>query len=145
MGSEACNIQVRFASDETRPQAFCWRGNVVRVLCVEEVRTVGLERRYRVRTVQGVYELGLAAGGAWTLRRRPGWLARARASVRRMPRYPLPAGRRRIPRSQRPAPSVVPATSEPATASGNATLLQPSVAALIPVRLVARTLVARTR
>jgi len=78
------------------PQAVRCQGRTLRVLHVEKVQTRGFERRYRVRTREGRYDLGLHMGtGAWQVHRRPGWLDRARAYLERMPRYPLPAWRRR--------------------------------------------------
>jgi hypothetical protein len=96
MKSQVTDVRVILAPDGFYPQALSWRGNILRVLCVEEHRIVGMQRRFRVRTPEGPYELGLRLDtGAWQICRRPGWLARARAALAAQPRYPLPASRRR--------------------------------------------------
>lgn len=78
------------------PQVLIWEHRKLRVLCAETAGTFGLERRYRVRTKEGSYELGLNTGsGVWHVRRCPTWLERAWARMQQMPRYPLPAWRRR--------------------------------------------------
>ena len=80
MKSQVTDVRVILAPDGFYPQALSWQGNTLRVLCVEEHRTVGMQRRFRVRTPKGPYELGLRLDtGAWQIRRRPGWLARVRA------------------------------------------------------------------
>ena len=95
------------------PQALRWQGSTLRVLYVEKVQTAGLERRYRVRTGEGPYELGChIATGAWQIHRGPSWLDRARARLARMPRYPLPAWRRRS------HPAVQAAHAQPAPVAG---------------------------
>jgi hypothetical protein len=89
-------LRVTLASNGIHPVSLHWQDHTVRVLRVEEVRTRGPERSYRVRTIEGPYEIGQRIGtGAWQMRRAPNWLERARARLQRMPRYPLPAGRRR--------------------------------------------------
>lgn len=105
-------LRVTMCADGFYPQALRWQGRTVRVLSVERVHTCGLERRYRVRTAEGRYELGLRIGaGAWTIRRSPGWVNRLWARVERTPRYALPAwlrrGRRQPP-AQQPARSPQP-------------------------------------
>lgn len=90
------DVRVILAPDGFYPQALQGQGGALRVLGVEEFRTAGMQRRFRVRTPEGVYELGLdLATGIWQIRRRPGWLARVRALLAAQPRYPLPVTRRR--------------------------------------------------
>jgi hypothetical protein len=92
----ASDVRVIVAPDGFYPQALQGRGGTLRVLGVEEFRTIGIRRRFRVRTPEGVYDLGLdLTTGLWQIHRRPGWLARARALLAAQPRYPLPASRRR--------------------------------------------------
>ncbi len=110
-------LRVNMASDGFYPRALRWQGRVVRILGLDEVYTCGSERRYRLRTPEGAYELAVDVGvGTWQVRRAPNWWQRFWAGVQRMPRYPLPAGRRRGPRGQarqaeavrrRPAPTPV--------------------------------------
>jgi len=89
-------LQVVVAPDGFYPRTFEWQGRLVRVSAVEAMYTSGIERRFRVRTVEGQFELGFRAGsGVWCLRRHPGWLGRAWARLHNLPRYPLPAWRRR--------------------------------------------------
>lgn len=89
-------VRVVLAKDGYYPLSFHWRGQPVRVLYVEAVHTAGLERRFRVRTVDGSYELSLLVGqGVWQMRHSPNALARAWARVQQMPRYPLPPARKR--------------------------------------------------
>ena len=89
-------VRVILAPDGFYPQALQGQGGTLRVLGVEEFRTTGMQRRFRVRTPEGVHELGLdLATGIWQIRRRPGWLARVRALLAAQPRYPLPVTRRR--------------------------------------------------
>ncbi len=57
-------VRVRMAADGFYPQAFRWAGRDVRVLSIEGLRTCGRERRFRVRTVEGVYELTHDTRGA---------------------------------------------------------------------------------
>jgi hypothetical protein len=96
MKPQTSDVRVILAPDGFYPQALQWQGGTLRVLGVEEFRTTGMQRRFRVRTPEGVYELGLdLATGIWQIHRRPGWLARARALLVAQPRYPLPAARRR--------------------------------------------------
>lgn len=96
MKSQVADVHVTLAADGFYPQTLQWRGSIVRVLCVEECRTMGMQRRFRVRTPDGPYELGFRIDTqTWCVRRHPGWLARARARLAGQPRYPLPAGRRR--------------------------------------------------
>jgi hypothetical protein len=90
------DVRVILAPDGFYPQALQGQGGTLRVLGVEEFRTTGMQRRFRVRTPEGVYELGLdLATGIWQIRRRPGWLSRVRALLAAQPRYPLPVTRRR--------------------------------------------------
>ncbi len=96
MEQQAQGLRITLRSDGFYPQALHWQGRTLRVLYVESVQTSGLERRYRVRTPEGPYVLRLHIGtGVWQIHRGPGWLERARAHLAALPRYPLPAVRRR--------------------------------------------------
>ena len=89
-------LPVVVAPDGFYPRTFEWQGRLVRVSAVETMYTSGVERRFRVRTVEGQFELGFRVGaGVWCLRRHPGWVGRAWARLHNLPRYPLPAWRRR--------------------------------------------------
>ncbi len=100
MARENTAVHVVLAPDGFYPLAFQGREAMVRVLSVESVCTFGAERRYRVRTAQGEFELGLRTDtGDWLVRRSPGWLSRARARWLNAPRYPLPSWRRRARRT----------------------------------------------
>lgn len=89
-------VQVSLASDRFHPRSFTWHGQIWRVLSVDGVCTRGIERRFRVMTRSGVFELALHTGdGQWRVLRKPGWMDRMWARVRRLPRYPLPPWRRR--------------------------------------------------
>jgi len=99
---------VVLASEGFYPKAFQWRGQAVRVLSVDALSTHGAERRFRVRTPIGGFELGLFTdAGRWHIRRAPNWLDRAWARVRQMPRYPLPPWRRRAFQVAAPRPVVL--------------------------------------
>jgi hypothetical protein len=98
-------LRVLSTPDRFYPRAFFWQGRMVRVRAVEQVRTFGQERRFRVRTAEGCFELGVfPEAGVWRLRRTPGVLGRFWARWHSLPRYPLPPWRRR--QSARPALSV---------------------------------------
>jgi hypothetical protein len=100
MESPKVALLVVVAPDGFYPRTFEWRGHLVRVSAVEMMYTSGSERRFRVRTVEGPFELGFRVGaGVWCLRRHPGWLGRAWARLHNLPRYPLPAWRRRARRT----------------------------------------------
>ena len=100
-------------SDGFYPQTLYWQGRTLRVLYVESVRTSGLERRYRVRTPEGPFDLRLHIGtGVWRIHRSPGWLARARAHLAALPRYPLPAVRRRGHATLKAAAPCLPSAAE---------------------------------
>ena len=89
-------LRVWLAPDGFYPQAFRWAGRDVRVLSVEGLRTCGPERRFRVRTIEGVYELTQdTRTHTWRMRRSPTWFSRALAQVAQEPRYTLPSGNRR--------------------------------------------------
>lgn len=89
-------VRVRLAPDGFYPQAFRWAGREVRVLSVDGLQTCGPERRFRLRTVEGVYELTQdTRAHLWRLRRSPTWFSRTLAQVAQEPRYTLPAGHRR--------------------------------------------------
>lgn len=89
-------VQVTLAADQFCPRSFMWRGQTLRVLSVDGMRVCGIERRFRVRTRSGAFELALHLGsGRWRMLRRPGWVDRIWTRVHRLPRYPLPPWRRR--------------------------------------------------
>lgn len=89
-------LRVTQAPGELAPCSFHWAGRLVRVLYVERVHTRGVERRYRVQTPEGIYELSLnTLSGAWSMRHSPSRLSRAWTQMRHMPRYPLSHHRRR--------------------------------------------------
>ncbi len=68
-------VRVILAPDGFYPQALQGQDGTLRVLGVEEFRTTGMQRRFRVRTPEGVYDLGLdLSTGIWQIHRRPGWL-----------------------------------------------------------------------
>lgn len=96
MSQSTETLRVLVTPDGFYPRSWWWEGRAVRALFLEEVRTRGLERRFRVHTGEGRYELSYHCGtGAWQMLRAPSWFARARMRLQRMPRYPLPAARRR--------------------------------------------------
>ena len=89
-------VRVTLAGDGFYPQAFRCAGRDLRVLFVESLRTRGPERWFRVRTVEGVYELTQQTRtGVWQMRRSPSWFGRTMAQIARTPRYSLPASHRR--------------------------------------------------
>jgi hypothetical protein len=89
-------LRVRVAPGSTTPQSFWWHGAWRRVLSIERIAAVGVERRCRAQTRDGAFELALdTTSGRWQMRRSPNWLARALAHLQNAPRYPLPAWRRR--------------------------------------------------
>lgn len=97
MSQQTGQLRVVVSPDGFYPQSLRWAGRTVRVRYLENVQTCGLERRYRVHTGEGLYELSWHMDTeAWQIRRTPTWLSRAWARLQRMPRYPLPAGRRRL-------------------------------------------------
>jgi hypothetical protein len=96
MRPQTSDVRVILAPDGFYPQTIQWQGDTLRVLCVEGFRTTGMQRRFRLRTSEGPFEIDLHVdSGVWQIHRRPGWLARARAHLAAQPRYALPAGRRR--------------------------------------------------
>ncbi len=89
-------VRVWMAPDGFYPQAFRWAGRDVRVLSVEGIRTCGPERRFSVRTVEGVYELTQdTRAHLWRMRRSPTWFSRTLAHLAQEPRYTLPPSSRR--------------------------------------------------
>ncbi len=113
MEQQMQDLRVILRSDGFYPQALHWQGRTLRVLYVERVQTTGLERRYRVQTPEGPYELRLDIGtGVWQIHRSPGWLDRARAHLAAQPRYPLPAMRRRAHPAVKASPRGVLSTVE---------------------------------
>ena len=89
-------VRVHLAEDGFYPQMFRWSGRDVRVLSIEGLRTCGFERRFRVRTVEGVYELTQdTRAQIWRLRQSPSWFSRALAQISQEPRYTLPSSSRR--------------------------------------------------
>jgi hypothetical protein len=96
MVDEVNALRVVCAGSDRYPQAFWWYGQLYRVLGLEGLHVVGRERRYRLATAQGSFELALAMPtGDWRVRRMPGWLDRVLARLAGGPRYPLPVWRRR--------------------------------------------------
>lgn len=82
------------------PASFRWRGRRFQVMAVRKCWTTQTpvpRRRFRVRCVEGIFELehDLRAD-IWRVGRRPAtlWLRRKRRSIH-SPRYPLPRNRRR--------------------------------------------------
>ncbi len=106
MKFDADQLQVTMAPDGFYPRSFRWRGRQVRVLCVAEVYMRGRERRYRLRTPEGPYEVGwVSKTGVWQMRRWPSLLRRWWARIQAMPRFPAPPTRRRD--AKRLAPELV--------------------------------------
>ena len=95
MAHQVSELQVTYATRDRYPRAFWWRGRQYRVLSLESVRVVSHERRYRLATTAGLFELAQTASGSWLVRRAPGWLSRVWVRWQNTPRYPLPAWRRR--------------------------------------------------
>jgi hypothetical protein len=118
------NLRVRFAPGGFLPQTFRWDGRSYRVLAVHSVKTYGAERRYRVASTEGNFELALdLPSGTWRVRHAPNWLSRALYRWQHGARYPLPAWRRRrtlparVAQANRPrqsAPTSTPRVSAPA-------------------------------
>jgi hypothetical protein len=97
MATSIEGLQVILAPNGFYPRAFRWQGHTLRVLSVDRISTFGIERRFRVRTAIGPFELGLLTDAClWRVRREPHWLNRMWARFQRRPRYPLPPWRRRI-------------------------------------------------
>ncbi|MGE5603836.1 MAG: hypothetical protein ACM30E_12355 [Nitrososphaerales archaeon] len=97
MDSAVDEVRVRLAPDGFYPCTFRWAGRDVRVLSVEGLRTCGPERRFRVRTIEGVYELTHDTDSSvWRMRRSPTLFSRALALLALEPRYTLPIGERRL-------------------------------------------------
>ncbi len=97
MVNQPSPVKVILGSNPFSPRAFRWQGRTVRVLAVESIKTFGAERRYRVRTGEGYFELGcFGDAGAWRLHRAPTWLGRLWARWQDVPRYPVPVWRRRV-------------------------------------------------
>ncbi len=96
MADSVNQVRVTLAGDGFYPKVFRWAGRDLRVLFVEGLRTRGAERWFRVRTVEGVYELvHQTRTGVWLMRRSPSWFDRTMAQLAREPRYSLPASHRR--------------------------------------------------
>jgi hypothetical protein len=111
-------IEVTVRSDGFTPQAFRWDESQIRVMGVESVETVGAERRYRVRTRLGRFEITLYTdAGRWFVRRSPTRIGRALWRWQSAPRYALPARRRR---TRGRALSSVKAIGPDATGGGHA-------------------------
>ena len=97
MATDIEALQVTMAANGFYPRAFRWQGRLMRVLSVNGISTSGLERRFRVRTTIGPFELGLLTDAClWRVRHAPNWLDRMWARFLRTPRYPLPPWRRRV-------------------------------------------------
>jgi len=113
MKRQVQGLRIILRSDGFYPQALSWQGRTLRVLYIESVQTTGLERRYRVQTPGGPFDLRLHIGtGVWQIHRSPGWLARARAHLAALPRYPLPAVRRRARATLKAAAPCLPSAAE---------------------------------
>jgi hypothetical protein len=96
-------VRVTMTSGGYYPLSFRWRERHVRVLGVASINTFGTERRFRVLTPVGTFELGwFIDRGLWYVRRAPGFLGRFLARWQNAPRYPLPAWRRRSRRQPMP-------------------------------------------
>ena len=103
MVEQTNRVKVTMAAGGYYPLSFRWRGRHVRVLGVASINTFGTERRFKVLTPDGAFELGwFREQGLWYLRRGPGLLSRFLARWQNAPRYPLPAWRRRARRGQTP-------------------------------------------
>lgn len=108
MTTSTNSLRVTLAANGFYPRAFQWQGQTLRILAVDAISTHGTERRFRVRTPVGCFELGLCTdAGRWLIRRAPNWLDRAWARVQQMPRYPLPPWRRRAFRVVAPRPVIL--------------------------------------
>ena len=59
MAMDTETLQVILAANGFYPWAFRWQGRALRVLSVDQISTSGTERRFRVRTAIGHFELGL--------------------------------------------------------------------------------------
>lgn len=94
---EMKSVELAVRPDGFTPRAFRWEGGLVRVLTVESIRTSGTERRYRVLTAEGRFELSCYtnAGSLWYVRRSPTRLGRALCRWEAAPRYALPVRQRR--------------------------------------------------
>ncbi len=93
------HVRVTLAGDDFYPQAFRLAGRSIRVLFVEGMRTVGAERLFRVRTVEGTYELAQhTVTQGWRLLRQPSWWTRA-LNQGEAARYEPASGRSRVSRA----------------------------------------------
>jgi hypothetical protein len=109
-------LRVTFAPGRFFPQAFHWEGRFYRILAVHSIKTCGLERRYRVASPAGYFELALnVSSGGWRMRHAPNRLSRAWHQLHSGPRYPLPAWRRRRARAIADRRSEAQPNAEPAT------------------------------
>lgn len=105
MKFDSDQLRVTTSPDGFYPRFLRWQGRQVRVLCVEEMYTRGRERRYRLRTPEGMYEVGFVSDTReWQMRRAPSLLRRWWARIQAMPRFPAPATRRRRARQLVPQP-----------------------------------------
>jgi len=94
-------VQLVVRPDGFTPRTFAWEGERVRVISVESVETFGAERRYRVHTRRGRFELSLYTDvERWFIRRSPTRLGQALSRWQDTPRYALPAWRRRMRRER---------------------------------------------
>jgi hypothetical protein len=126
MARQTGSLRVRLSADGFWPQAFMWEDMPLRVLAVEGVRTEGRERRYRLATREGSFELALdTQTGRWRVRRAPHWWNRLAARWQRTPRYPVPAWRRRQPALPQPSRQ---SASPPRVSSGRALRVRQSQA-----------------
>ena len=89
-------LAVLLSPDGFGLRALRWQGRLLRVVAVEDVLSLGFERRYRVLTAEGLFELRFdSCSKVWAVHRAPSWIGRFRARLANRPRYPLPAWRRR--------------------------------------------------
>jgi hypothetical protein len=96
MGFRYEEAQVAMAPGGVYPQMFRLAGRPYRILAIHSIETYGFERRYRVASSEGFFELAQhTVHGGWHVRRRPNWLSRILYRWQTGARYPLPAWRRR--------------------------------------------------
>ena len=109
-------VLVTVGTDGLTPQGFRWGVARLRVIGVQSIETFGAERRYRVRTRRGCFELSLFVDtGRWFVRRSPTRLGQMVWRWQSAPRYGLPVWRRRI--RGRSAPDRRAVVGEPAGGS----------------------------
>lgn len=123
VGSDS--VSVVLAADGLFPRRLRWRGLSLPVLVVERFWLCGQERRFRVCTPIGRFELARRGDASvWLVLRQPGWLKRAAVRLLRSPRYPLPPWRRRAFTVGRRAGALQCDSGSPACANGFALVRQ---------------------